>query len=183
MSRSATAVLFYLMNAQGMGFDAAFDLLKVRRDCINPIPAFMTQLREYEVECREKGLLRDVHEADSGSGTTGKKRKAIGPMIGPSSKPRIVGPALPTTRPVSNDSSASTSIGPSLPPGFKRDREKVLGPGNNSEKTEQKEDEEGIVGPSLPNRPAVKSASIGPSLPPGVQKDREKKQISKTRRH
>lgn len=104
VSRSATAVLFYLMFAQGIGLDSALKSLKQRRQSINPIPAFTKQLQEYEKDCKGKGLIcenaREGLKPNESMNTSAKKRKGIGPSIGPSrepttSKQRVVGPSLP----------------------------------------------------------------------------------------
>ena len=97
VSRSATAVLFYLMFVQGMELDSAVKLVQRRRQCINPIPAFMKQLQDYEKECKEKGLICEVFkEVESGQDANSRKRKVIGPMSGPvpSNQQSAIGPSL-----------------------------------------------------------------------------------------
>jgi hypothetical protein len=97
VSRSATAVLFYLMFAQGMELDSAVKLVQRRRPCINPIPAFMKQLQGYEIECKEKGLICEVEvKVKSGQDADSRKRKAIGPICGPvpSNQQSVIGPSL-----------------------------------------------------------------------------------------
>jgi hypothetical protein len=100
VSRSTTAVLFYLMYAQGIGLQSALKLVKQRRQCINPIPAFIKQLQDYEKECKDEGLICESSTEDLPDESIRRKRKGIGPSIGPSrepstSKQRIVGPSLP----------------------------------------------------------------------------------------
>lgn len=149
VSRSATAVLFYLMFVQGMELDSAVKLVQRRRQCINPIPAFMKQLQDYEIECKEKGLICEV-EVQSGQDADSRKRKAIGPISGPvpSNQQSVIGPSLNVTklrktkatddtfgkiididsnesiqngnRKEKSKKNAAAPIGPSLPPGFKR---------------------------------------------------------------
>ena len=100
VSRSTTAVLFYLMYAQGIELQSALKLVKQRRQCINPIPAFIKQLQDYEKECKDEGLICESSTEDLPDESIRRKRKGIGPSIGPSrepstSKQRIVGPSLP----------------------------------------------------------------------------------------
>ena len=59
VSRSTTCVMFYLMNKRGMSFDNALKLVKRRRPCAGPIPAFLEQLRQYEEECKGLDLIKD----------------------------------------------------------------------------------------------------------------------------
>jgi hypothetical protein len=153
VSRSSTAVVFYLMNAAGMGFSDALQLCKSRRDCINPIPAFIAQLKEYELECREKGLIQcDKHEvkkkAATGTINSDKKRKAIGPCRGPAPRPRVLGPSLP---PASNANDPDEDA--SKKEGYKE-----------GSKAKKQRREEICIGPSIPTNSG--SPSIGSSLPP-----------------
>jgi len=70
VSRSAVAVIFYLMSVQGMELNVALNLVKERRDCICPIPAFLSQLEQYEMECREKGWIRTSKRNETHVGST-----------------------------------------------------------------------------------------------------------------
>eukprot|EP00979_Chaetoceros_neogracilis_P002535 scaffold433_cov260-Chaetoceros_neogracile.AAC.62 len=81
VSRSTTAVLFYLMYAQGIELQSALKL-------------------DYEKECKDEGLICESSTEDLPDESIRRKRKGIGPSIGPSrepstSKQRIVGPSLP----------------------------------------------------------------------------------------
>jgi hypothetical protein len=82
------------MNVQGMEFHVALNLMKERRECICPIPAFMDQLQKYEMDCKEKGLIQDdaakkrksssrhqkeEEEVDHEQGSTKKRKATIGP--------------------------------------------------------------------------------------------------------
>ncbi len=127
VSRSATAVLFYLMHEAGMALEDALEVCRRRRDCVNPIPAFLSQLKEYELECRREGLIiQNDHGADQKvigpmAGNSKGKRKAIGPSRGPMSVPN----------PTDDDHDGGTSkkklraIGPSRGPDPKQ---RVIGP-------------------------------------------------------
>ena len=57
ISRSSTAVLFYLMSKVGMTLKNALELCRTKRPCVEPIPAFLDQLGRYEIQCREEGLI------------------------------------------------------------------------------------------------------------------------------
>lgn len=59
VSRSTTCVMFYLMSKRGMSFDNALKLVKGRRPCAGPIPAFLDQLKQYEEEYKALGLIKD----------------------------------------------------------------------------------------------------------------------------
>lgn len=118
VSRSSTAVMFYLMNAAGMSFDNAFKTCQRRRDCVNPIPAFVAQLKEYETECKRKGLIQSNGGEVKSNQTADKKRKVAGPSRGPAPRP-MVGPSVPPQEDEKDDekikSSSNPDIGPSLP--------------------------------------------------------------------
>jgi hypothetical protein len=106
VSRSSTCVLFYLMNKVGMNLEEALALIKRRRPCVEPIPAFLEQLKRYEVECKSLRLIKKQigdGNGEDGEGKEGcddvsssKKRKAE------SQGKRVIGPMRP--------------IGPSMPP-------------------------------------------------------------------
>ena len=127
VSRSATAVLFYLMHEAGMVLEDALEVCRRRRDCVNPIPAFLSQLKEYEVECRREGLIiqnddgADQKAVGAMAGSLKGKRKAIGPSRGP----------MPASNPTDDDHDGGTSnkkrraIGPSRGPVPKQ---RVIGP-------------------------------------------------------
>ncbi len=54
ISRSSTILMAYIMNSQKMGVDKVLDLLKSKRDKVNPNAGFIEQLREYEKELNIK---------------------------------------------------------------------------------------------------------------------------------
>lgn len=77
-----------------MTLDDAMELVQRRRPEVDPIPAFLNMLRDYELQCRSQGDIA----SDSATKKFGNKRAAavVGPS-GPSpnrSRPRI-GPSLP----------------------------------------------------------------------------------------
>lgn len=115
VSRSTACVLIYLMNKGGMTLHNSLDLVKRRRPCAGPIPAFMEQLQRYEKECKEKGLINDEiknlrdDKKDNDDNVrcdyiVNNKRKAD------SQGKRINGPSRP--------------IGPSMPPNYDNKNEK-----------------------------------------------------------
>jgi len=96
-----------------MTYQEGINLCKRRRPEVDPIPAFVTQLKVYESRCKEmgtirskEGSIRNVQEGDwDGRGT---KRKAERLTIGPVRVAR--GPAR---RPAGISDSAGSIIGPS----------------------------------------------------------------------
>mmetsp|Transcript_3889 Transcript_3889/g.7483 ORF Transcript_3889/g.7483 Transcript_3889/m.7483 type:complete len:193 (+) Transcript_3889:817-1395(+) len=70
--------MFYLMNVQGMEFHVALNLIKERRECICPIPAFLEQLEKYELECKEKGLIRHATATATAAATDLKRKSSSG---------------------------------------------------------------------------------------------------------
>jgi len=86
----------------GMNLKDSMTLIQQKRPQAEPIPAFMTQLQEYEKKCIDLGVFGkdSKHKLDESSESSNQtKRRAIGPAVGPP-KP-VIGPSL---------------IGPSLPP-------------------------------------------------------------------
>jgi hypothetical protein len=98
VSRSATAVGFYLMRKLGMSLDQAMSLMKEKRPKVEPIPAFVRQLEKYEKKC----ALLVSNEAESFVSESGQKRPAAGP----------INPALP---PSHVKEKRAKTIGPTLP--------------------------------------------------------------------
>lgn len=154
ISRSATCVIFFLMRKAGMSLEKALALCRARRPDVEPIPAFMAQLKTYEDKCRRLGVIRDDNKEPKpvvGDEGNDKKRKGpVGPAIGP---PAMIGPM----------------IGPSRE-GSKGDEDKrvrskkmrVIGP---------------AVGPQMPSSSKGDTSdgdvairpSIGPMIKPGIQ--------------
>jgi len=100
ISRSTTAVLFYLMGGSGLTLQEGIHLCKRRRPEVDPIPAFVGQLKIYETRCMEMGMIQSTNDSPGSDGrcdTNGRsrKRKAGGATIGP-----VRGPARGPTRPV-----------------------------------------------------------------------------------
>ncbi|KAJ7103835.1 protein-tyrosine phosphatase-like protein [Mycena epipterygia] len=52
VSRSASIVIAYLIRERAMSYDAAYELVKSRRQCIRPNSGFVVALRDWEAECR-----------------------------------------------------------------------------------------------------------------------------------
>lgn len=119
VSRSSTAVIMFLMRKANMTLDKSLKLCQRRRPVADPIPAFIEQLKAYEKECQSWGHLTSVADDDSdkkasgnndiiysaidnsgekrkaedSSGDDGRKKRAVGPSIGP------IGPVRPPTKP------------------------------------------------------------------------------------
>ncbi|KAF8217167.1 protein-tyrosine phosphatase-like protein [Mycena galopus ATCC 62051] len=56
VSRSASIVIAYLIRDRAMTYDAAFDLVRQRRQCIHPNSGFVKTLREWETTCNASQL-------------------------------------------------------------------------------------------------------------------------------
>lgn len=100
ISRSTTAVLFYLMGGAGLTLQEGMDLCKRRRPEVDPIPAFVEQLKIYESRCKKMDMVRSSENSFGGVGSgdlkgKSKKRKAGEVSIGPAR-----GPPRGPTRPV-----------------------------------------------------------------------------------
>lgn len=151
----------------------AMAVMTEKRPTINPIPAFVQQLKEYEMKCIALGVIgnndtgittkrklaigsigpamppAENHFAVQEEGNKRRKQQRIGPSISPTAK--TIGPAMPPQ--------TTTAIGPAMPPCVKDDDVGETVGANHSR-----------IGPSLPPSkevPAMKK-SIGPALPPGV---------------
>ena len=137
VSRSATAVMFYLMRKEKMCLEDALDACQRARPCVNPISGFMDQLRKYEQRCIKLGVVNVKKEDESM--IVGDKRnytvndndkdgedescKRIKVMQGPS----LPGPSLPEKPEKEKDckeldakkkEGAPVIVGPSLPPNY-----------------------------------------------------------------
>ena len=54
VSRSATAILAFLIGVRGYSLESALELLRSKRNKVKPNDAFMKQLQEYESSQKEK---------------------------------------------------------------------------------------------------------------------------------
>jgi hypothetical protein len=128
VSRSATAVIMFLMRKANMTLHQAMILCKRRRQVVDPIPSFLSQLGTFEEQCRIGGYLTavddDVHDVKNdvakeysngdgkrkveniGGGHDKKRKVAIGPVM---SMSPARGPVPTTTGPVKGP---APSIGP-----------------------------------------------------------------------
>ena len=118
-----------------MTLDKSLKLCQRRRPVADPISAFIEQLKSYEKECRSWGHLTSVADDDSvekasgngdiiysgekrkaedSSGDDGRKKRAVGPSIGP------IGPVRPPTKPKGASDEKGPAkrprIGPMKPP-------------------------------------------------------------------
>jgi len=134
VSRSATAIMFYLMRKERMCLGDALDACRRIRPCVNPIPGFMDQLRKYEQRCIKLGVVNVKKDDDSLN--VGDKRNYIvndddddddkdGEAESCKRIKVMQGPALPEKREGEKDcqeldakkkESAPVIVGPSLPP-------------------------------------------------------------------
>ena len=108
---NTTQLISYYRKAN-MTLDKSLKLCQRRRPVADPIPAFIEQLKAYEKECRSWGHLTSVEKAsgddiigsvngnsgekrkaEDSSGDDGRKKRAVGPSIGP------IGPVRPPTKP------------------------------------------------------------------------------------
>lgn len=157
VSRSTTCVLFYLMNRVGMDFESAMELVKSRRECAEPIPAFITQLKSYEEQCIKSGLITKSREATScnkelSSEIVNKSKKRKSVSIESQDK-KVQGPKRP--------------IGPSFP--SSKSATSGMIEDNHDEKNKSAIVENDDSNPSkkkVKKNPDGKKRSIGPSLPP-----------------
>lgn len=151
--------------------EQSLKLCQRRRPVVDPIPAFLEQLRTFERECRTWGHLTSVdcgdaeksapeedgssrgtsvkRKASADAGSEGNKKRSVGPALGPAIGPlAATGPAMgPTKRPGIGPAARPTAIGPAVGPAKKQ----VIGP---------------AIGPSAAIGPAMgpaKSPAIGPS--------------------
>eukprot|EP00804_Cyclotella_cryptica_P030829 CCRYP_015066-RA/>CCRYP_015066-RA protein AED:0.22 eAED:0.64 QI:0/0/0/1/0.5/0.33/3/0/304 len=65
VSRSATAVIMFLIRKANMTYEQSLQLCQKRRRVVDPIPAFCEQLKEYEKDCREWGYLTAVNQEEN----------------------------------------------------------------------------------------------------------------------
>jgi hypothetical protein len=76
------------MRKSGMTLNHAMQHLRSRRPEVEPIPAFMEQLRQYEQKCIDSGAIKPSE------GKTVQKRKMDFLSAGPARRP-MVGPSMP----------------------------------------------------------------------------------------
>ena len=107
-----------------MTMKQSLKLCQRRRPMVDPIPAFLDQLRAYEKECRAGGHLTAVDDAqetddevkkDSENNAAGK-RKTENNCGGDEKKRRVVGPAIGPSMAPDRGPVMSASIGPAKGP-------------------------------------------------------------------
>lgn len=170
VSRSATAVIMYLMKKANMTMNQSLELCQRRRSMVDPNSAFLDQLRTYEKECRTWGHLTSVDDPNDGVGKKlskkdgseknstginagGEKRKAENSDSSDGKKKRMVGPAIgpgigPPRGPVK-----SAVIGPAMGPPTKASSEERKSDwgkadGSKSSADSKGKDEKRVVGPA-----------------------------------
>ena len=183
--------MFYLMNVRGMKMECAMDVCRGRRGVVNPIPAFMGQLKEYELICRNdsgngnyNGNYNEEHGSSiseknmNASASEGgnisvkmnatKKRKVMGP-IGPSwdrdtrtAQRATIGPSRPPSTSIGPARPPSTSIGPFLPPAMTIAIDDSKGDDHSDTNTFRTETADLIIAPEEQSE----QTEIGPCLPP-----------------
>jgi len=84
ISRSPACVAFFLMRRGGMALDVAMRCLRYHRPEVQPIPAFMEQLRLYEETCVKRNLITEyVFRPPKASPPPLKRKAPIGPCLPP----------------------------------------------------------------------------------------------------
>ena len=109
-----------------MTMKQSLKLCQRRRPMVDPIPAFLDQLRAYEKECRAGGHLTavdDTQENDDEVNAAGK-RKTENNSGGDEKKRRVVGPAIGPSMAPARGPVVSASIGPAKGPPEKESRGK-----------------------------------------------------------
>jgi len=154
------------MGGAGLTLREGMDLCKRRRPEVDPIPAFVGQLKIYESRCREMGKIQSTNGNPERDGRydrkeMGMKRKAseatIGPARGPARGPTgpvrgpVRGPAGPVRGPVKGP------IGPVRGPA-RGPIKGVIGPTKNPMNYGDGDDDRG-------NGNTEKTSIIGPCLP------------------
>ena len=177
-SRSATCILFYLMQKFKMSMDKALELLKEKREGVDPIPAFLEQAREWEDKLINEGVLSKNNDKNKPNvnPSEGSSKRRIGPALGPTIGPSM-GPSLEQTIQLDKDMDEQSKkrriTGPSIGPSFP--------PPSSSLSTEPAVSQKTSIGPQLPPSATSESsdsehkkqedvAAIGPSLPPSSER-------------
>lgn len=141
----------------GMTLQDSMALIQKKRPQANPIPAFYTQLQEYEKTCMDLGIFKTVERSKPET----KRLAPIGPSVMPK-KQRIIGPAA---MPASIDEKDDYQIvcGPELPSDDvaacssstttedERTNDERRGVRSQLVVDKQKEEETPIIGPHLPS--------------------------------
>ena len=139
-----------------MDLESAMELVKSRRECAEPIPAFITQLKSYEEQCKKSGLITNAqepvgcNESSSEIIDKGKKRKSV--SIDNQDR-KIQGPKRPNG-PLFESSKSTTS-------GILEDNHDVK---DKSAKVDY--DDRNPARKKIKKNTNGKKRSIGPSLPP-----------------
>jgi len=115
ISRSTCAVIMYLIHKVGYTYNQAYNLCKLKRPIIQPIPAFVNQLQIYELQCRQMNTTSGNKRKRKLIGTTTTKeptrrRRYHGPQQ--PHRGGIIGPTIMSTSTTMEDMAV---IGPTLP--------------------------------------------------------------------
>jgi hypothetical protein len=118
-----------------MTMKQALKLCQRRRPMVDPIPAFLDQLRAYEKECRAGGHLTAVDDTQENDDKVKKdsedygckddvagKRKTENNSGGSEKKRRVIGPAIGPSMAPARGTVMSASIGPAKGPPEKESR-------------------------------------------------------------
>ena len=178
VSRSTTAVAFFLIRRLRMTCEEALALCRERKADVQPIPAFSAQLDKYEAKCRRMGIIgksRKRPKLVMGESTvpaeTGKKEKkarVVGPahatcssIIGPSPKPLLARLSI-APPPMADQVCAKSNIGALLDSTTSKRSSEMTISGL-----------EGSIGPEFPpvltdNQGTAEATrtTIGPQMPP-----------------
>jgi hypothetical protein len=134
------------MRKLGMTKQEAMALIRKGRPDVNPIPAFVSQMEEYEKKCIELGVI-DVQKRKMNSQAEPKmenKKRRIGPAIGPQR-----GPAS-TAKPEASEHDYSNICGPQLATGAGEEIKEELKDDKRKHRGEGKSPKRAVIGPSLP---------------------------------
>eukprot|EP00550_Attheya_septentrionalis_P009804 CAMPEP_0198284708 /NCGR_PEP_ID=MMETSP1449-20131203/4163_1 /TAXON_ID=420275 /ORGANISM="Attheya septentrionalis, Strain CCMP2084" /LENGTH=147 /DNA_ID=CAMNT_0043981913 /DNA_START=344 /DNA_END=787 /DNA_ORIENTATION=- len=146
--------------------DESLDLCRSRRPVVDPIPAFLEQLRQYEEKC--KGVIGKRKALASSKQK--KRKRVIGPVMGP--QPHTIKPDA------ENESKRRAAIGPQLPSHLTSQgtinkvtiTESAIGP--QLPRTQEDDDNQtscssaAPIGPMMPPPSGIKRNPIGPSVDP-----------------
>jgi hypothetical protein len=154
-----------------MEFDVALNLVKERRECICPIPAFVDQLLKYEMDFKEKGLIRATAAT---SATTTIKRKSCN-VSSTSSDNQMEDEKRPGPDGVGNKKLKATSIGSYGISSDTMDDEKSYKEVDTVMACNNKHDEKKVTATDTSTSSIGKSTTrttrqMGPSLPPGFKR-------------
>jgi hypothetical protein len=145
-----------------MSLEEGMALVHRRRPQAQPIPAFIEILEQYEKELiisnNKKRESANGREKEQSRQDTTKRRRVVGPSIGPSigpAGPPPIGPQKPSVddsvESPSKESTNTPAIGPSLLPNTTSEQNKLIGPAMPPPKEQVRNSKpETAIGPAMP---------------------------------